>query len=85
MNREETIASIGTILNRVIQDKGEEPHKMREDTRILGGELPVDSLDLAAVVVQLEEMTGCDPFKDGFIEFQTVGELASLYCPPGNA
>lgn len=40
MNRAETIAS---ILNRVIQDKGEEPRKIREDTRILGGELPVDS------------------------------------------
>jgi hypothetical protein len=85
MNRDETIASIASILNRVIQDKGEEPRKIREDTRILGGELPVDSLDLAAVVVQLEEMTGGDPFKDGFIEFQTVGELASLYCPPGGA
>ena len=49
------------------------------DTRILGGPLPVDSLDLAGIVVELEGITGHDPFRDGFVNFHTVGELARLY------
>lgn len=79
MNRDEAIATVARVLNLMIQDRGEAPCEIREDTRILGGDLPVDSLDLAAVVVQLEEMSGYDPFRDGFIEFRTVGELAALY------
>jgi acyl carrier protein len=50
------------------------------ETAILGGSLPVDSLDLAAIVVELEGVTGRDPFREGFINFRTVGELARLYA-----
>jgi acyl carrier protein len=46
---------------------------------LLGGGLPIDSLDLAGLVVELELATGLDPFKDGFVEFRTAGELADLY------
>ena len=79
MTREDTIAHIALILNQMIQDRGETSRVIQAHTRLLGGELPIDSLDLATVVVQLEEMTGQDPFQDGFIEFRTVGELAALY------
>jgi len=79
MKRDEMIAQIALILNQMLQDRGETSREIGAHTRLLGGELPVDSLDLATVVVQLEEMTGQDPFRDGFIEFRTVGELAALY------
>ncbi len=39
----------------------------------------LDSLDLAEVIVLLEEKTGKDPFLNGFINFKTIGELAKLY------
>lgn len=81
MNRDEIITSIGAIVNRVIEDKGEKPIEISADTAFLGGQMPIDSLDLATIVVELEAVTGHDPFKDGFIEFRTVGELAALYCP----
>lgn len=83
MNRDEAVTRIIAGLNQIIEDKGEAPRSIGESTRILGGDLPVDSLDLAALVVQLDELTGSDPFSEGFIEFHTVGELASLYCPDG--
>ena len=41
-------------------------------------ELPIDSLDLATVVIELEVEMGIDPFKDGFISFPTARELAKL-------
>ncbi len=47
-------------------------------TRILA-ETELDSLDLAIVVVKLEEKLGKDPFKKGFVFFTTVEELARLY------
>ena len=71
MNRSETIASIVAIVNRVIEDKGERPVAIDPETPFLGGPLPIDSLDLATIVVELEAVAGTDPFKDGFIEFRT--------------
>ena len=79
MNRDETIASIVAIVSRVIEDKGDKPVEISANTVFLGGQLPIDSLDLATIVVELEAVTGHDPFKDGFIEFRTVDELAALY------
>ncbi len=81
MNRDEIITSIGAIVSRIIEEKGEKPIEIGADTPFLGGQLPIDSLDLATIVVELDIVTGRDPFKDGFIEFRTVGELAALYCP----
>jgi hypothetical protein len=43
--------------------------------------LPIDSLDLAGLVVEMELLTGTDPFADGFINFNTIGEFAALYAP----
>lgn len=42
-------------------------------------DLPIDSLDLATLLVNLEVETGIDPFKAGFKTFYTVGELTALY------
>ena len=72
-------AEIARILERMIAEKGESAPAIRSDTLLLGGTLPIDSLDLAVLVTELEQQTGKDPFADGFIHFQTVRELAGLY------
>ncbi|MBA3722583.1 MAG: acyl carrier protein [Parachlamydiaceae bacterium] len=51
---------------------------LKQDTDILN-ETNLDSLDLAQVVIMLEEKTGKDPFAKGFINFRTIQDLAALY------
>ncbi|UYN95917.1 MAG: acyl carrier protein [Enhydrobacter sp.] len=62
-----------------IQEKGLPVPVLTAETRVLGGDLPIDSLDLATVLIELQVELGRDPFADGFIEFRTIGELAALY------
>jgi acyl carrier protein len=68
------------LIRQRLQDaaaaRGAGPIEVNDDTAILGGALPVDSLDLAAIVVELEKVTGRDSFRNGFINFCTVGQLA---------
>jgi hypothetical protein len=73
---------IVAILQRIITDKGEDAGKysFSDETAILSS-LPIDSLDLAGLVVEMELLTGTDPFADGFINFNTIGEFAALYAP----
>ncbi|HYD70517.1 acyl carrier protein [Azospirillum sp.] len=66
---------------RIIEDKGETVPSLGSDTAFLDGDLPFDSLDLATLVVVLEQKTGRDPFREGLRQFRTVGELAALYAP----
>ena len=64
----------------ILADKGERTAlEVDANTRFLGAELPFDSLDLATLIVTLEEETGLDPFRAGFRDFATVGDLAALY------
>lgn len=79
MNEQELLDLIKQIVDRIAASKGTTAPKIRPDTRLLGGGLPIDSLDLAALVVELELATGYDPFKAGFVDFRTAGELARLY------
>jgi acyl carrier protein len=78
-----TIDDVTVYLKQAVADtlamKGHSPVVFSDDTLLLGGGLPIDSLDLAAIVVTLTEVTGKDPFADGFIEFRTLGQLAKLY------
>lgn len=76
------LALIAEELGRILAEKGAALPPLREDTAFLGGELPMDSLDLATLLVVLEQRTGVDPFRAGFRQFSTVGELAALYPPP---
>lgn len=62
-----------------IKEKGLPVPELTAETRVLGGELPIDSLDLATVLIELQAELGHDPFADGFVEFRTIGELATLY------
>ena len=73
------LAHIERVVGDIAQTKGLARPAVKESTRLLGGGLPVDSLDLATIVLQLETITGQDPFKAGFVNFRTVGELARLY------
>jgi acyl carrier protein len=66
-------------LQRILADKGESIGAITLDSRLLDGDLAIDSLDLATLVVALEEQTGREPFKAGFRMFTTVGELAALF------
>jgi acyl carrier protein len=68
------------IIRRILEDKGWPSSEICESTLLLGSSLGIDSLDLATIVVQLTEATGKDPFRQGFIEFRTVGELARIYA-----
>jgi acyl carrier protein len=79
MNHDEVRAQIEVIVNRLITQKGLAPITLDESSRFLGGDIPIDSLDLAVVLTELERAIKKDPFKDGFKNFRTVGELTQLY------
>jgi acyl carrier protein len=66
----------------VIRLKTDKSFDLHRDTVLLGGEILLDSLDLAGIVVELESITGKDPFSNGFVDFRTIGQLAELYAKP---
>ena len=80
--KEELVAKIIDLLFDRLREKGYKgilPNQRDGDTPLTGGELPIDSLDLATIVIEMQERTGRDPFESGFSEFRTVGELATLF------
>jgi len=70
---------VSATVNEVIVENGGKATELAADTDLLS-ETALDSIGLALVVVKLEEKTGKDPFKDGFVRFQTLGELVALYA-----
>ncbi len=66
-------------LTTILRDKGAATVAVEADTVLLNGPLDIDSLDLATLVVVLEEKTGLTPFANGFVLFHTAGELAKLF------
>jgi acyl carrier protein len=80
MTRSEILSHIQRILGNLALAKGVPIGAIEESTTLLGRKLPIDSLDLATLVVELQEITGYDPFEEGFVEFRTAGELARLYA-----
>jgi acyl carrier protein len=80
MSHEELLARIQALLNQILDAKGVPRVELREEAPVLDGTLPIDSLDLAQIVIELQTATGKDPFRDGFIQFRTVGELARLFA-----
>jgi acyl carrier protein len=77
--RDQALSEISSRVSRLLTEKGETVPELTESTALLGGTLGIDSLDLAVLVVELEGELGHDPFKNGFINFSTIGELADLY------
>lgn len=80
MNVTQVVSTIDILVQDALKQRGLPPQPVTADTLLLDASLGIDSLDLAAIVVQLSEETGKDPFEDGFIDFRTVGELAQLYA-----
>lgn len=70
--------TIVDTINRVRTDSGREV-LAPTDADTLTGELGLDSLDLAVLVVSLEKALGTDPFRDGSRTARTVGELVAVY------
>jgi acyl carrier protein len=62
----------------IIEDKSEACPELLPNTSFLA-DTPMDSLDLATLLINLEMTMGKDPFRDGFKQFQTIEELAVLY------
>ena len=71
-------ATIAEILSSVLADKGA-IRREAADGDTLTGTLGLDSLDLAVVVVRLEQRLGVDPFRSGRPAVATFGELVSVY------
>jgi acyl carrier protein len=80
MTEQEILGSIEKLVANIVKGKGLPVSKIDASTELLGGDVGIDSLDLAMLVRELEEVAGHDPFADGFIEFRTAGELAKLYA-----
>jgi acyl carrier protein len=76
---EEYLQLVKETINEVILENGLEQVELYPETNILKETL-LDSMGLAIVVTKLEEATGKDPFSNGFILFNTVNELATLYA-----
>jgi acyl carrier protein len=80
MTEGQVLSHIASIVARLVEEKGEKPPRITAETELLGDDVGIDSLDLATLVRELEELTGHDPFQDGFVDFQTAAELAKLYA-----
>lgn len=78
--REQLITLIVRRAQQLLRDKGLKPVVLTESTHLLDGSIGIDSLDLAAIVVDLQNNTGKDPFENGFVPFSTMGELVDLYA-----
>jgi len=76
---DDLLALIAAELAIIVAEKGDVLPEIGRDSVFLGGDLPVDSLDLATLLVVLERKLGVDPFRAGFRRFTTAGELADIY------
>jgi acyl carrier protein len=74
-----TEAVVYNELQQILSDKGLSGLAIRPESVLLGDEMGLDSLDLATLVVALEERTGLRPFEKGFVMFKTVAELVGLF------
>lgn len=81
MDRTAVTAFIDRRIREFAASKGVTLPPLTADSPLFDGVLPIDSLDLAALVVELETTTGVEPFRDGLVEFRTLGDLAALFAP----
>ncbi len=69
---------IVTTVNKILSDSGR-PSCQPTDRDTLNSDLGLDSLDLAVLVVTLEQRLGVDPFRDGSTAVHTLGDLVDVY------
>lgn len=74
----DSTTTILQLTRKIIEQKGATCPELTADIDFLK-DTPMDSLDLATLLVSLESELGKDPFREGFKHFTTVGELAALY------
>ncbi len=67
-----------TVIQRVWAESGRPVRPLTEHDTFTGS-LQLDSLDLAVMVVALEEELGIDPFREGAAPVPTFGEMVKLY------
>ncbi len=66
-------------IKNVYANKGATPPALSSES-VLGPEIGLESLDLAEIVVRLEEEFGNDPFAEGMVpNIRTIGDLSNLY------
>ena len=70
---------ITATLDQVVLDSGRQPQAWSDDQTLLG-DMGLDSLELAVLVVQLERDLGVDPFRQGAQGVRTLGDLTSCYA-----
>ena len=66
------------VIHRVLTDTGRPTRDLEDDDTLIDS-IGLDSLDLAVLVVRLEEHLGVDPFREGAEPVRTFGALVSLY------
>ncbi len=78
MTTDRVRATVAQVINRVLTESGRAARELQDDDT-LTGLIGFDSLDLAVLVVGLEQSLGIDPFRTGARPVQTFGELVDLY------
>jgi acyl carrier protein len=73
-----TQEQIANAIREVWRSGGQSELPM-DDISTLSGDLALSSLDIAQLVVQLEQTLGIDPFRSGTAPVQTFGELVAVY------
>jgi acyl carrier protein len=68
-------------ISAVLKEAGKEMPETNDSTALSRGGLGLDSMDLAVLVVRLEQRLHCDPFNSAALERfpTTLGEFAKLY------
>jgi acyl carrier protein len=76
----QTYEIIEDVIRTILTERDDQVPPLKPETQISASGL--DSLDVAALVVRLEERLGTDPFKNGALSRfpRTLGELAELYA-----
>ncbi|MDD4889478.1 MAG: phosphopantetheine-binding protein [Phycisphaerae bacterium] len=69
------------MIRQVLSDHGRIVAAVLDEQGLFADGVGLDSLDLATLVVRLEQATGRDPFRSGECDRlpRTVGELVSIY------
>ena len=79
MTRAVVTIKVTEVINRVLTDTGRVPREFQTE-ETLTGTIGLDSLDLAVLVVGLEQALGVDPFRSGAAPVATFGQLVDLYA-----
>jgi acyl carrier protein len=75
---QEVRATVEAEVQRVLQNSGR-PVRSFQDEELLFAQIGLDSLDVAQVVVAIEQSLGIDPFRKPGSPIRTFGDLVHAY------